>query len=155
MEFKPDKLLLEAIDNRNTRHIRSAISSYMVSDPSDSKGEIMQAVGYVEDSDITDFWQTHDQREFKGEPDWDEDYFGLLQAQLMTNFSEERLKHARKVGEKVHGIVLQKEQNTVAETGATLSDENQGSDLGKLLPILTGIGLLVVAVLVYYLVNKK
>ncbi|WP_262174232.1 hypothetical protein [Saccharococcus sp. Marseille-Q5394] len=160
MEFKPNTHLQKAIDNHNLRHIRSAVSSYMVSDPADGRREIQPAVRYVEQSGITDLWQDHDGRPFKEMAEWDEDYYGLLQAQLMMNFSKDRFNHTLEVGKKVHGKARVEIQRPMAETAATFArpatNTKPANDLGKYAPILIGgIGLLAVATLIVYLINEK
>ncbi|MEK4715733.1 hypothetical protein [Sporosarcina sp. FSL K6-5500] len=157
MQFTPDQILKEAISNHNLRHIRSAISSYMVSDPADTRGEIRPAVQYVEQNGIADLWQQHDDRPFKERADWDEAYFGLLQAQLMTNFSEKRFQHTLEVGKNVHGKAVPLSQQPFTHTEPDdRKNVKQGNDLGKLTPILIGgIGLLAVAAIIVILMNKK
>jgi len=161
MNFMPDPLLKEGIENNNLRHIRSAISSYMVNDPSNSRGEIIPAVNYVEkEKGITDLWQPHDGRTFKPIEDWDEDYFGLLQAQLMNNFSKERFNHALKVGKKVYGRPSSSsrpkqsvEAKTVYLNRSNQNTREQNAQLGKFLPVFLGVGIVVVILMILF--NRK
>ncbi|PGR04078.1 hypothetical protein [Priestia megaterium] len=160
MTFRPDPLLQDAINNNRIRHIRSAISSYMVSDPTDFRDEIKSAIDYVEkNGKVEDLWQDHDGRSFKDSLEWNEEYFGLLQAQLMNNFSKKRFNHALKVGKEVYGkdqaeqiIMSGKPANKV--NFSKIPDNRNGSDMGKFLPVLIGMGVAAVT-LIIYLVNKK
>lgn len=159
MQFKPIQALQKAVESRNTRNIRSAISSYMVSDPTDSRGEIHRAVRYVESHGIKNLWEPHDNEQFKNKNEWDKGYYGVLQAELMFNFSKARFNHALEVGSTVYSKAP-KENNNTSETSVPLKWDNKSqsnnsneSDIKKFLPILIGIGVAAAAVIIY-LVNK-
>jgi hypothetical protein len=165
MQFIPNSLLQEAVENHHLRHIRSAISSYMVSDPSDSRGEIMPAIHYVEQSGITDLWQAHDQQEFKARQEWDEEYYGLIQAEFMFNYSKDRFEHALEVGRKVYGKPVQRPQNPSVEKNPSFEHStvrpvhiqtniNSTTEMGKLIPIFIGLGVVAAVVIVTYLIKR-
>lgn len=156
MIFQPIQALQKAVESKNIRNIRSAISSYMVSDPTDSRGEIHRAIRYVENQGIKNLWEPHDNEQFKNESEWDKEYYGLLQAELMFNFSKERFNHALKVGKTVY--VKKVNNNSGALSTPKWDIKNQSNngqefDIKKLLPVLIGIGVAAAAVIIY-LVNK-
>jgi hypothetical protein len=115
MTFKPMSVLEEAIKVKSIEDIRSAISTYLVTDPTDQRNEIKSAVSLVEQTEIPEVWQEHDGRNFKEKTEWDKAYFGLLQAQLMNNFSKERFAHAKEVGKYVYGRLLHKNLTTTSK----------------------------------------
>lgn len=160
MTFQPIQALQKAVESKNIRNIRSAISSYMVSDPTDSRGEIHRAVRHVESNGIKNLWEPHDNEQFKNKNEWDKEYYGVLQAELMFNFSKERFNHALEVGRTVYRK-NSKENNNTSKTSATSKWDNKSpsnnrneSDIKKFLPVLIGIGMAAAAVIIY-LVNKE
>lgn len=160
MTFQPIQALQKAVESKNIRNIRSAISSYMVSDPTDSRGEIHRAVRHVESNGIKNLWESHDNEQFKNKNEWDKEYYGVLQAELMFNFSKERFNHALEVGRAVYKKAPKQNNNNTSERFVTSkwdvkspSNNRNESDIKKFLPVLIGIGVAAAAVIIY-LVNK-
>ncbi|MED0656672.1 hypothetical protein P4S75_04940 [Anoxybacillus ayderensis] len=147
----------QAIQEKNIRKIRSAIGSYIMADPLDRRGETSRAVRKVEAAGIN-IWEKHDGREFNHDrTQWDKEYFTLLQAQLMTNFSKERFEHTMQVGKEVY------KEEQVAKTSKvstqtrkyTASNQKQRS-LGKLsIPRMVVMGAAVTIVAVIYYLMKE
>ncbi|MGZ0084916.1 hypothetical protein ACWNXI_04875 [Caldibacillus thermoamylovorans] len=153
-----NSFLDQAIQEKNIRKIRSAISSYIMADPLDRYGETEKAVRKVEMSGIT-IWEEHDGREFKHDrSQWNEEYFSLLQAQLMTNFSKERFRHTMEVGKELYKGEL--EAKTPDSTNyskkinnpTNVKTKKHTKSSGKY--ITTGMVVVAAAAILYYLIKK-
>ena len=101
-DFKPELFLIDALKEKNIRNIRVALSTYITKDAGDEDGEISNAVKYAENNYSEDIWQVHDNREQESKDNWNTAYLGLLQSDLMHNFSQERFNHILEVGKFVY-----------------------------------------------------
>lgn len=141
----------QAIQEKNIRKIRSAISSYIMADPLDRRGETVGAVRKVEAAGIN-IWEKHDGREFNHDrTQWDKEYFTLLQAQLMTNFSKERFKHTLEVGKEVYKgeRTNQTSQSSAQSKKYTVSKQKPISSGKDMVLGMVVVGLAMIATLCY------
>lgn len=147
----------QAIQEKNVRKIRSAIGSYIMADPLDRYGETEKAVRKVEAAGIN-IWEEHDGRDFKHDrTKWDEEYFSLLQAQLMTNFSKERFHHTMEVGKEVYkGELTAKPSvspNYSSKVNSSRNVETKKSPKSSGKNIVAGMVVISTAAVLYYLIN--
>lgn len=102
MSFKPEKYFMDAVNSGDIQEIKIAMCLYIDKDPADYNGDIKNAINYLDSKGI-DIWQEHKEIEpLKSKDQWDRDYIGLLQSDLMHNFSRERLETILKVGKYVY-----------------------------------------------------
>lgn len=102
MDFKQEKYFMDAVNSGDIQEIKIAICLYIDKDPADYRGDIKKAINYLDSKGI-DIWQEHKEIEpLKSKDQWDRDYIGLLQSDLMHNFSRERLNNILKVGKYVY-----------------------------------------------------
>lgn len=103
MNFKPEKFFIDALNSGSKKEIRRAIRLYIDKNPADSNKETRDALQYLESKGI-DIWDEHKEIEgIKPEYQWNRSYIGLLQSDLMYNFSRERMKLILDVGMYVYG----------------------------------------------------
>ena len=92
----------KAIEEKNIRKIQSALGTYIMSEPTDRKREIANAVSRIEQLGI-EIWEEHDGRALEtDQTKWDKHYFTELQSQLETNFSKQRFERTLQVGRYVY-----------------------------------------------------
>ncbi len=110
MNFTPQTFLIEAIEGKNLLSIRVALNTYITKDLGGKDEEILNAAKYIEEN-YGDIWQQHDNREKELKENWDTTYLGLIQSDLMNNFSKERLNHILEVG----SFIYHKDTKTIPE----------------------------------------
>lgn len=127
MSFKHEKYFIDAINSGSIQEIKIAICLYIDKDAADSNGEIRNAVQYLDSKGIN-IWDEHKKIEdIKPKHQWDVDYIGLLQSDLMYNFSRERLDHILEVGEYVYGRNQNISTNTNNNQGLSKIDITESS----------------------------
>lgn len=136
MNFEHEKYFIDAINSGSIQEIKIAICLYIDKDAADSNGEIRNAIQYLDSKGIN-IWQNHKEIEaIKPRNQWNVDYIGLLQSDLMYNFSRERLNTILEVGRYVYGNSqnirintnnegLSKIDATYKNTTRDLKDSNQ------------------------------
>lgn len=98
----PEPMFKDAVKSNDVSHARNLLTYYMISDPTDRKGEIGSALAFAEQNGMTGLFQPHDGSPLQGAADWSEEYFTSNQAHLINNFSKERFEHAAEVGKEVY-----------------------------------------------------
>lgn len=149
--------LEKAIEEKNIRKIRSALGTYIMTEPTDRKGEISNAVNKIEQLGIN-IWEDHDERDLEtDQAKWDKNYFTELQAQLETNFSKQRFNRTLQVGRYVYKDELIKPISEPSRQTRPVNPRQQQSSpkrnsSGKI--IVAGM-VVVVAVTAMYFVMKN
>lgn len=140
-----------AIQERDTKKIRSALGTYLMSDPTDRKSEIRNALSKISAQNIN-VWEVHDGRELSNdELAWNKEYFTELQSQLKTNHSKERFEHTCKVGKFVYKEELTRPAPPTNNPNRP-QHSNGSNQMGKL--IVAGVVVIAVATLVYLVVKN-
>lgn len=95
------KELIDAVNNNDVVMARIILKNNMLLDPSFSLYEETSAYA---DKNIIDLFETHDGKMFTDDSSaWTKDYLDGLMADLMSNFSKERITHIRKVCGHIYG----------------------------------------------------
>ncbi|GEN81836.1 hypothetical protein SLU01_01480 [Sporosarcina luteola] len=143
--------LMQAIDSGDVKKIQTRLMTYLSTNPLDSKQEVKQALRMIDEKEIA-VWDEHDGREFvESRDEWTKDYFGKLQAQLITNFSKKRVEYILKVGRVAYRDELNRPEPARKSPSRPTSSQSNNSNMGKFI----GVGLAVVAtVAVVYWVIK-
>lgn len=132
MDFKPRKILIEAIENKNVGALRVAIKAYISSNPADTKGETKAALEYIKKHDIN-IWEVHEELGKKDKNEWDDKYLALLLGELMYNFSEERFNFISEVSRYIYidevEKVNQENRNKTNETKGYKSSKSSGENV--------------------------
>ncbi|MFI3211074.1 MAG: hypothetical protein R3Y64_08545 [Peptostreptococcaceae bacterium] len=104
--YKLSKYFEEAINTNDDKKIKVAVCCYIDKDPSDRNFELKSIIDFLDENN-KDIWEEHIiVEEDRPKDEWDEDYLALLQADLMFNFSKDRLNHIMDVGQVViEGLV--------------------------------------------------
>lgn len=103
MNINHERYFIDAINSRDIEKIKNAICLYIDKDAADSNNQIKSAIRELDLKGIN-IWQDHQEIEpIKEKSQWNRDYIGLLQSDLMYNFSKERLNLILKVGKHVYG----------------------------------------------------
>lgn len=84
----------DAVRNNNLMGVHIMMTNSMVGDPTFKEFNEMEKIA----STMKDLFVPHDGREFEMDKSkWDEEYLARMQAQLMSNFSKERVEHLKEV----------------------------------------------------------
>ena len=95
--WQPEKYLVNAVKSGDKMNIKVAISLYIDKNTTDSD-QWNKVISYINDNDCDFIWETHKEIEpMKPKSEWNVDYLGLLQSDLMHNFSKKRLRQIIKV----------------------------------------------------------
>lgn len=133
MSFKPEKYFMDAVNSGDIQEIKIAMCLYIDKDPGDYNGDIKNAINYLDSKGI-DIWQEHKEIEpLKSKEQWDRDYIGLLQSDLMHNFSKERLDNILKVGKYIYGRsqIIDNNHKNFTSTNKGVSNEDRINKNGK------------------------
>lgn len=146
-----DKNILSAVEKRSITNIRSALKGKITEDMNFSKGVFSESLNYVFQHGITksELFDEHDGTVFDlNKNNWTREYFNSVMADLLFNFSEERINHIKQVGRHLYPPVVKSapSPNTNVNTNVNVSQGIQ-TGLKKFIPLL----LLIVAVLVVIL----
>lgn len=102
MVIKQERFFLEALETNDIKEIRKAFCLYIDKDATDSNDEMKDAIELVRQKGIN-IWEPHKVIEdVKPKSEWNEFYIGLLQGDLMYNFSKERLNLILEVSNHVY-----------------------------------------------------
>lgn len=148
--------LSEAIQTQNIRGIKSSILTGISADPLDRKGEIKKAIATIDAQGIQ-VWEQFDGTSLTVDrASWTKEYFGELQANLVTDFSKEVLEHTLKVGRHAYREELNQPKPTPTQqsqrtTGPQTRPQGGNADMGKYL--MAGAAVIAVGVLVYLVVK--
>ena len=126
MSFKPEKYFMDAVNSEDIQEIKIAICLYIDKDPADYNGDIKNAINYLDSKGI-DIWEEHKEIEpLRSKDQWDRDYIGLLQSDLMHNFSRKRLECILEVGKYIYEGSQIIKSNTISYKNSKPS--NKGSN---------------------------
>ncbi|MEH6942058.1 hypothetical protein [Bacillus sp. JJ722] len=127
-----------------------------MSEPTDRKREIANAVSKIEQLGI-EIWEEHDGRELESDKSkWDKHYFTELQSQLETNFSKQRFQRTLQVGRHVYKEELSRPERAVqGQPRPKVKGQGQpykGFHSGKLL--VAGLVVVAAAAAIYIVTQK-
>ena len=148
MSFKPEKYFMDAVNSEDIQEIKIAICLYIDKDPADYNGDIKNAINYLDSKGI-DIWEEHKEIEpLRSKDQWDRDYIGLLQSDLMHNFSRKRLECILEVGKYIYeGSQIKEGYKSMAYSvvfrhhDKTLEESEITTVMKKILNGLTGLGI--------------
>lgn len=101
MSFKPETFLQDAVSSKDVEAVKGAICGYIDMDAGNTE-RIKNALNYVEQNGIN-IWQNHEEIEkIKPKTEWNLDYLALIQADLMYNFSKERMNLILEIGKHIY-----------------------------------------------------
>lgn len=128
----------EAVAKRNITNIRSALKGCMNQDANFSKGIYEEALNYILNSGISkqELFQVHDQEPFKSQEAWDKDYLDEVMADLLFNFSEERIAHVKEVGRVLYPVQKKINQPNSRQSSSTQSPKGVKKSC---FPLLAGV----------------
>jgi len=120
----PDKLK-EHVKNQDINSIRIMLKNIIIADP--TFGEFNELNSYVKENHI-DIYEKYDGKVFEEDiTKWNKDYLNTECIRLVANFSEERVKHIRKVCKVVYKErieLINKERNDSEKKTATDKGNN-------------------------------
>lgn len=132
------KEFLEAVEKMDLTLVRVMIKNSLVSDPTFK--EFKELISYAK-SNIDELYEEHDGDDFVTDSSlWDKSYMNKQLNNLMYNFSEERIKHLKKVCESVYSDRIRSISSKI------VSEENPNikvigtSSVGKTV-VVGGVGL--------------
>lgn len=150
----------EAVAKRNITNIRSALKGCMNQDVNFSKGIYEEALDYVLNNGISkqELFQVHDEEPFKSQEAWDKDYLDEVMADLLFNFSEERIAHTKEVGRVLYPVQKKINQPNGSQSNSSQPNSNQSQKVGgkSYFPLLAGVvvSISVVVLLLLQIVKK-
>ena len=133
-----DKNILSAVEKRSITNIRSALKGNINEDMNFSKGVFSESLNYVFQHGITksELFDEHDGAVFDLNKDnWTREYFNSVMADLLFNFSEERINHIKQVGRHLYPPVVKSASSPNTNVGVNVSEGIQTA-LKKFIPLL-------------------
>ena len=114
-----EESIKKEISQGTIKGIRIMMKNSLLEDPTFSEFAVMEELT----RDVDGLYDLHDKREFQPESAWDDDYMDREMVRVVGNFSHERIKHLKKVVEKLRPTAARKKQATPdegrSETGQT------------------------------------
>lgn len=105
----------EAVAKKDINKIRVMLKNSLLVDPTFERFTEMEKAA----SSVEDLYDIHDGRVFEEDTKkWDDDYMSLVMAQVIGNFSHERVEHLKKVVRKLRPVT-EKSSNTSAHKGTS------------------------------------
>ncbi|KYH31389.1 hypothetical protein CLTEP_23850 [Clostridium tepidiprofundi DSM 19306] len=147
MNFEPEMFLENAVKEKDVRKIKVALSTYITKDPGNHDGEIQKALEYVK-KNYGEVWEVHDNRKEEPKENWNIEYMGLLQSDLMNNFSKERFNHILEVGQALYPRNQSRKAEIRRET-----NRKDGDALGKYL-VSAALGIVAVGIAIHFIIRK-
>lgn len=152
-----DKNILSAVEKRNITNIRSALKGNINEDMNFSKGVFNESLNYVFQHGITksELFDEHDGTVFDLNKDnWIREHFNNVMADLLFNFSEERINHIKQVGRHLYPPVVKPVPNTNLNTNVNKIQGTQ-TPSKKIIPPLLLIVVVVVVILLLVAIMQR
>lgn len=114
----------EAVRTSNIRSIRIMMKDSLLVDPSFAEfSEMEKAAAAVEG-----LYDVHDNRPFDEDPNhWNDAYMNRIMVQLVTNFSHERINHAKAVVRKLRPVSAKARTEKSSSSTKRTASNNQGT----------------------------
>jgi hypothetical protein len=98
--------LAKVVEDKNIQEIRAVLAAFIVTDQGFSKGILAEKIQYCISKGIleSDLFESFDGGPLNENPvTWTNEYYAEQRTKFRGNFSVERLKHLKRVGQKLFG----------------------------------------------------
>ena len=143
------KNIVEAVNKRSITNIRSALKGCINQDVNFSKGIYQEAIEYVFKAGISkqQLYDVHDNENLLPQTEWNKEYLNQLMADLLFNFSEERIEMVKKVGKYIYPA-KRPEINTSSKS---INNTNDNRMREHNFPLIAGLVAIIIIVIILLL----
>ena len=110
------KAIEDAIKENNMSRIYSSFYTILLSDPAFATGKFDLTLNELKARNIKDLFQKYDGEAFKGQNEWNQQYWDSVASALMDNFCVERIEHLKEISRFLYPKIEKKDEcNNVSD----------------------------------------